>query len=105
MSVGHLLLSKHVASAFIFSDLINIWIDTKFVQSAAEEHHVGCQAIDEQFARRWDNDLIARRRYVVFLVKTKLHVCIYLLARRAKNRYFVMVFFGCLPPDSCHVYV
>src|SRR5258705_13188942 len=100
MSVGHLLLSKHVAGALIFSDLINIWIDTKFVQSAAEEHHVGCQAIDEQFARRWDNNLVARRGYVVFLVKTKLHVRIDRLARRAKVRDGVAEFFRFSPANA-----
>src|SRR5258707_13179830 len=84
MRVRHLFLREGVAGAFVFSDLVDVWIDTELVQRAAEKHHVGGETDGEQLARRRQKDFVASRRNVVVLVHSEFHVRIDRLARGAK---------------------
>ena len=100
MSVSHFFLRERVADALVFSDLINVRIDTQLVERAAEEHHVGRQSVDEQIAGRRNDNFVARRGDVVFLVQTKLEIRVDRLAGRTKVSDRVADLFGFAPTHA-----
>ena len=105
MRIRHLLLRERIASAFICSDLVNVGIDAEFIERSTKEHHVRGQADREQLARRRHENLVARGRDVIVLIKAHLHVRVDRFARRTKVCDRAANFFRLGPAGFRHINV